>query len=451
MALHRLIPLMLLAAVMLHPQAARKRKSRPPAPAPANVPAEWPIETLKVTGNEVFEPAQILAVTGLKIGERAGKAKFEAARDRLLGTGAFESVGYRFEPGGSGKGYDATFEVTEVQPMYPVRFEDLPIPATEIQKALERAEPLFASRIPATDKMLQRYARRIEQYLSSRGMPEEVASRIVSDEPGKLEIVFRPAKAPPTVAEVRFTGNSVIPTTTLQNTMASVAVGTVYRETRFRQLLDANVRPLYEARGRVDVAFPKISTMPAQDVKGLVVTVGVDEGNTYGLGSVKIDAPGEIPAGDLLKAGAFKIGDLADFDQIEQGRKRIVDALKRQGHMLSSAAIERHVDHEKRVVDLVIHVTPGPRYVFGNLAIKGLDILTEPAIRKLWAMKPGQPFNADYPAHFLGRIREDGVLDNLRSTRHEIKVDEAGKTVDVTLYFNEPPASVLPGVPVPQR
>ncbi len=233
--------------------------------------------------------------------------------------------------------------------------------------------------------------------------------------------------------------------------MASVAVGTVYRETRFRQLLDANVRPLYEARGRVDVAFPKISTMPAQDVNGLVVTVGVDEGNTYELGSVKIDAPEEIPADDLLKAGAFKIGDLADFDQIEQGRKRIVDALKREGHMLSSAAIERSVDHEKKVVDLVIHVTPGPRYVFGNLAIKGLDLLTEPAIRKLWAMKPGQPFNADYPAYFLGRIREDGVLDNLRRTRHEIKVDEAGKTVDVTLYFNEPPASVLPGVPVPQR
>ncbi len=69
---HRLIPLLLLAAVTLHPQSTRKRKSPPPAPA-ASVPTEWPIETLKVTGNEVFEPAQILAVTGLKIGERAGR------------------------------------------------------------------------------------------------------------------------------------------------------------------------------------------------------------------------------------------------------------------------------------------------------------------------------------------------------------------------------------------
>ena len=53
MAPHRLFPLFLLAAVTLHPQSARKRKSPPPAPPAASVPTEWPIETLKVTGNEV--------------------------------------------------------------------------------------------------------------------------------------------------------------------------------------------------------------------------------------------------------------------------------------------------------------------------------------------------------------------------------------------------------------
>ena len=48
----------------------------------------------------------MLAVAGLKIGQIAGKEDFEAARDRLVATGVFETVGYRFAPVRQGAGYD---------------------------------------------------------------------------------------------------------------------------------------------------------------------------------------------------------------------------------------------------------------------------------------------------------------------------------------------------------
>src|SRR5579864_6350232 len=107
----------LLAAQAVSAQTRRPRKPSTPAasaPAPA-APAEgspWPLETLRVEGNQFYKTEQILAVAGLHVGQSAGQAEFDAARDRLVATGAFDNVGYRYAPAKDAKGYDAVFEVS---------------------------------------------------------------------------------------------------------------------------------------------------------------------------------------------------------------------------------------------------------------------------------------------------------------------------------------------------
>ena len=56
----------------------------------------------------------------------------------------------------------------------------------------------------------------------------------------------------------------------------------------------------------------------------------------------------------------------------------------------------------------------------GRLTIQGLDVETEPHIKKLWALKRGQPFNAEYPDYFLARLVEDQIMDNLGRTKSAI-------------------------------
>jgi outer membrane protein assembly factor BamA len=389
---------------------------------------QWPISALVVEGNQNYTRNQVLAVAGLKIGQLAGKAEFEAARDRLVATGAFESVGYKFGPAEGGKGYRASFQVVEAEPFYEVRFEGLP--AEKLKAHLRKTDPLFGDRIAGTQVVIDRYTRAIEQVVN-----EPVTGRLSTEEPGKFFVLFRPSKQPPSVAEVRFQGNQVIPASDLQNTMTSVAVGEVYREPRFRQLLDANIRPMYEARGHLRVAFPKIEVEPAKDVKGVSVLVTVEEGPTFTLSGVRVS--GADP--ELAKAGKFKTGDLADFSQIEAGRQRIHAALRRSGHMKVTSTIQRSIDDDKKSVGLVINVVPGPKYTFGTLEVKGLDILTEPAIRKMWAMKPGQPYDADYPTLFLDTVRERGIFDDLGKTKADVRVDDKAHTVDVTLHFTGAP------------
>src|SRR5260370_39053476 len=109
--------------------------------------------------------------------------------------------------------------------------------------------------------------------------------------------------------------------------------------------------------------------------------------------------------------------------------------LRREGYTKATFQVDRHPDDKKKTVDLVFKPELGTQYMFGKLTVEGLDILSEPSVRKLWTMKEGKPFNADYPDYFLEQIREQGLFDDLGPTRSASKVDEQTHVVDVTLYF----------------
>jgi outer membrane protein insertion porin family len=412
------------------PTASAQTKRKTPAKA-----TRWPIQSLTVEGNHNYKQEQVLAVAGLKVGQLAGKVEFEAARDRLSATGVFETVSYKFAPGADGKTYAASFQVVEVDPAYPIRFEDLGTPEKDLTAYLRGKDPLFAPRLAATKQLLERYTKWIQEYVTAHNGKDKVIVKVMPLAGDQFVIVFRPERAEPAVAEVAFEGNQVLPSTMLQKAIAEVAIGAPYHEDRFRQLLDAAVRPLYDARGRIRVSFPKVTVQNAQDVQGLAVKVTVDEGVTYNLGSVRIEGAAGFKPEDLLKTGKFQTGDLANFDDVGKGVDRMKKMMKHQGYLRNDVEIVRKIDDGKKTVDLVLRVNEGPQFLFGTLNITGLDLNGEAAIKKMWTLKEGKPYNPDYADYFLGRVREEGVFDNLGETRSDAKINEQAHTVDVTVSF----------------
>lgn len=420
------------------PQTARKsKKGAPASPAPPAA-RVFPIEAISIEGNEVYPTEAVVALTGLKVGEPASKEIFEAARDRLLAAEIFSSVGFRYEPGPSKTGYAVTFEVVEIEQRFPFRVAGLPGDEKPLREYLRQKLPLYTEEIPATKGVLDRYGAAIREYLAENGVEvEEIRSRVTADRPEELFVLFFPKGSLPVVAEVHFRGNQAIQTPVLQNTIARVAVGSEYREERFRELLDRNIRPLYEARGRVRVSFPKLETSPAKGADGLAVTVDVEEGETYTIGEVTYEGVGGALE-DVRKSAGIKGGDLAAAPQVEAALERIAAGFRNAGHMKVKVAHERSIDDENKQVNYVIRVEPGPRYMFGKLFVKGLDILGEAEIKRIWGLDPGKPFQAAYPDFFLAQIREQRIFENLGETRAILSPDDANLTVDVTLVFSAP-------------
>jgi outer membrane protein assembly factor BamA len=414
----------------------RPASKNPQEKAETPAPTKWPVVSLAVEGNRRYTQEQILAVAGIKPGQVAGKEEFDAARDRLVASGFFEMVGYKFDPTPGKDGIAGLFQVTEVDAGYPARFEGLGVAGSELESMLHGRDPLFSTKqLPPTKPVLDRYAAWIQEYLASKGSQEKVAARLNPVGPDQFEIVFRPARNLPAVAQVTFDGNKVLPQGVLRESISSVAVGSPYTEEHFRELLNTAVRPVYEARGRVRIAFPKVRAEPLNDVQGLHVFVTVDEGESYQLGKVEIAGPSPVRPEELIKAGKFQTAEVANFDRVNDGLENIRKSLLHAGFMEAKVSMTRMIDDAKKTVDVAVHLDPGPRFLMGKLTVVGLDLDGEAEMRRIWGIQEGKPFNADYPQIFLNSIREQGLFDNLGQTKPAVKVNDQDHTVDVTLNF----------------
>lgn len=395
--------------------------------------AAFPLDSIQVEGLKRLRPEQVVAASGLKTGQKVDKPDFEAAQTRLLDTGMMASVGYRYASSPKG-GYALTFEVAEVDQVFPVQFEEIPAAEAQLLEALAKEDPLFTNPVPGTETVI----RRLEGILNRR-FPSKppIVGRILADNPDEPVLLFRPNSPRPTVASVKFTGNQAFTAAELQNRIAAVAIGTLFTEERFRELLMNQIRPLYETKGLLRASFPGISASPSEGTEGLDVEVAVVEGPEYTLSKVLLSgAPG---ATELLKLAAFKEGEVFRIHEITGGLERLRAALRSQGFMKVTTEASRTYDDGRKSVEMTVLVKPGTRYKMGKLTIQGLDITTEPEIRKLWALEEGDWFREGYPERVLARVRSDGLLDNLGETKAKLQVDEDAGRVDVTLEFAAAP------------
>ena len=393
---------------------------------------KYPLETLHIEGNKQIPTERIVAASGLKLGALVDKADFDAAREHLLDSGAFESVGYSFKPAATVTGYDTTFEVVEVSMLYPYRFEALPASSDALRAAFRKQEPLLGDRIPATPQVLNRYNAAIHQFFDGK---IETVGELNSDT-GMLEIVFRPAGERARISEVKFTGNRDMLTALLVQKLTPAAVGIPYSEPLLRRVLDSAVRPMYEEQGRIRVAFPEITAKKAENNDGVVVTIAVNEGPVYNLGTVVVSGLPAAEVEQIAKATDWHKGEVANFTNLEANFGTIRQRQHVQGYLRAKTGAVRDIHDDNHTVDLTIKVDRGAQFTLGKLTIQGLDVITEPVIRKMWKIESGQAFQDGYPEAFLNRVREEGIFDNLGKTRAETNIDEDTHIVDVTLFFS---------------
>jgi len=156
------------------------------------------------------------------------------------------------------------------------------------------------------------------------------------------------------------------------------------------------------------------------------------------MGGVEVEGT-DLSQAELKKLATFKPGDVYNRQVVDADAAKVESRMRRDGYMQVKSTVEQKITDPAKKVDAIIHVVRGPRYTLGALNVIGLDLLTEPAIRKMWAIQPGQPFNSEYPDYFLQRVKEEGILDHLGDTKAAVKTNDENHTVDVTLYFKGAP------------
>ncbi|MBI3696196.1 MAG: hypothetical protein HY238_15335, partial [Acidobacteria bacterium] len=399
-----LCPLVAIAAPAQRPAARKKTPSKPAAKTTAPAPDRWPLASIHVEGNRAFGADAIVRATGLKLGAAVNAADLKRAVDRLTETGAFETISYRYVP--EGEQIAVTFQVQEVVDLYPVGFERMDVPDAELLKVLREKAPLFGPQVPATGPMVKRIVEVLRAYRNI-----EIVGKVLAGPGGKLVMTFRPAEAPPVVTYVKFENSTLIRAEELQRVFYQSAVGVPYTEPRLQELLDSNIRPLFEEKGRLQVRFGPLRVEESKEPTGVVVSVPVEEGDEFHFGKVQIRGNTKFSTADLSRLVKLEEDELANFALVNKTIGDIERRYQREGYMHVKATVERTLDEKKKSVDLMIRIQEGDPYTMRNLVIKGLDINAEAAVRKRWGIPRGQGFDGSYPELFLKRIEEEAMFE----------------------------------------
>ena len=393
------------------------------------------LHSISIKGNQLYPAAAIIKESGLHTGQHVSAQIIEQARKKLQDTELFSNVAdeYRFT-GTAPPGYDLTFEVTEIQQLFPVRFERLGVEPAAVQKYLQNHVDLYSDRIPGTEGVLDRYKEAVEEFVHQTHPDLKVKALISNDDPQQLTVLFTPDAPAPAISQVTITGNQAIDTGTILRAVNQVAVGAPLSDTRLKLILDGTIKPLYAAKGYAAVTFPKIETAPSTSNLGVIVKVEIKEGPIFKFGSIRFHGSG-IDEGEIRDNITFKPGQTFNSDQVDKFRIDLQHRMRRRGLLDASVTTQIETDDSKRAVNVTYNVVPGEVYNFGKLDVQGLDINSQPVIERLWGEKAGHPFNPDYPDFFLKRVREQGIFDNLGDTQSDYTADASTHNVTVHLYF----------------
>jgi outer membrane protein insertion porin family len=438
-AMPRISLVLLLFAGVIQAQTPARKATAGPTPTLNSVAQDFPIDSIAVEGNRILSVAAITAASGLKPGATGNISIFDAARDRLIASGYFDMVAYKYKPASNGGGYDVTFEVQEIDTLYPIRIDGLPATAAEITAFLKSKDPLFTGQMPGTQQVIRRTASEIEQYLETMGHSDKVAGKVIAPSPEHFEVDFTPIRGLPAVSAVSFEGSKLISAIDLHNKISEVAFGQPFTENGFRALLESQILPLYEARGYMRVTFQKITSEPSTEVTGVDVKVTVDESVEYKLARVTVAGKSAAESARIMKTAKLPQMTIANFEQILEAAKRVQDSMRHQGFLDARVTTGKKMDDVNKTVEFLLVVDAGPAYTFGKLTVNGLALDGEAAIRKMWVVKIGDPFPEGYGDYFLSKVKEEGLFDNLGDTTAKPDINADTHVVDVTLDFKGAP------------
>jgi outer membrane protein assembly factor BamA len=408
----------------------------PRGEANAAAQANLRIAHVKVEGNSRFTAEAVVTASGLRAGQSATPADFETASKRLLDSGMFQSVSYRYEPSRdpSAEGFDLTLQIGEVSFLQAVKLDIPDVDEETLWSWLERHDGLLQRKSPSNEKAFARYTSAIEQYLRERKRAVEVVVKVEADlNTRETTLLIRP-KILPIVKEIRFEGIQAASNDALLKPLARPALGSEYTEYNFRRLLELNLRPVYEELGCLTVAFPKLQLEKNASGDGVIVTVTVEEGVVYKLAKVNI-AAGDFETSDLMKAAKFPVGKVANWKQITTSVADMEKLFQGNGYLGVVSKLDRNLDAASHSLILDVTVDSGKQSYFGNLILQGLEPSFESRARTLWKLERGLPMDVLYLDDYKRKVFAERAAGTRKTVTQELKVRPGTDLIDIILTF----------------
>ena len=411
------------------------------SPPPIDTAPSAKLAGLSATGSAHFSSDQIVAETGLKVGDSVTRADLQNAADKLSALGTFSKVAYRFSSGI--EGVSVEYQVTDA-PLLPVSFDNFPwVSEADLKGAIKTAIPAFDGTAPANGRILDQMAEALQHYLEAKSIYVKVSHTSMADPLTSFQTVeFVSAGAEVDVKSIDFSDALANTNRAIQERLQDL-IGKPYSLTTLRLFEFEQIRPVYIERGLLRVSFkdPAIQAPPPNatvTVPTVVIHVEIDPGAQYSWGGVTWAGNSALTSAELNALIPFKPGQTSNGTQIQALWMSVLGAYGHKGYLDASVTATPQYDDQAHRVNYTAAIAEGPQYKMGKLVLSGLSLEGERRVRGAWEIGEGAVFDEGFFNEFIDHGAKDsfrGIPYGYERIEHFLDKNPSTGTVNVMMDF----------------
>ncbi len=394
------------------------------------------IEFINLKG---LNPDEVLAASGLIVGQAFDLKTLDAAAQKLADSGFFKNISYRTQT--IGNAVTITFVVEGSKGgNSPVLFDNfIWFTDEELTQAVRREIPSFNGTAPNAGEMIDSITAALQKLLIERNIKGTVEYLPSQDSPGAatMQHSFSVSGNALRVCAIHFPGAQNISEAKLQKVSAGLVNNDYSR--KFSSLFAIkNLLPLYREVGQLRAMFlppVAIASVEPKCKGGVDLTIPVDEGAVYLWEKADWRDNNVLPSETLDKELGMKKSEVANGLKIDSGLNAVRLAYGRQGYLERRLTPLPEFDEIADRVTYKIAVKEGPQYRMGNLSLKGFSESAEKQLRKRWNLKAGVPFDEEYVGEFTRKVTSDVLGSGSVGTELRTAVRPNRETLMVDVFF----------------
>jgi outer membrane protein assembly factor BamA len=301
-------------------------------------PSAFKLIAIKVTGSQRFKKEDVIATSGLQIGQTANEDDFKKAL-RLLGeTGAFNDLLYSFDY--SAEGTKLTLQVKDADHFVPARFENFVwFSDQDLRDQIHAQVPLFEGDLPQTGNLADQVSNALQGMLIARKVQGQADYLRAAPNGGAIDAFSFSVSGPQIhIRNVAFTGAGSAELPLLENA-AKRMHDADYDRSVIRVHEDKDFLPVYLARGYLKATFgdPQPKVVEDNPQETLVdLTFSVEPGRQYKLTNLDLDGSKAFPADRLKQLIHLAPGQPANATQLATDIEAIEKLYGTRGYMAAT-------------------------------------------------------------------------------------------------------------------
>ncbi len=412
-------------------------------PAAKHVPGAASLAAYKLLSVDVkgtnYQPADVIAASGLRLGEDVTEESFKAATAKLGDTGLFTNIAYAYSY--SSAGTKLELELADNTELVAARFDNFVwYSDQELIRKLHGDIPLFNGKVPVAGSMVDQVASVLSGLVASHD-PKLHATYLRAapspDSPKIDSVVYSVSGLPIKLRKLTYEGANTALLPFLQEVAKKVEGGD-YLRSKLAFFADMDARAVYLKHGYLKAGFgepqPQVASQGA-DAITVDVALPVTEGLQYKLATIEWTGNESFAAEQLRPLVHLAEGQPADAVQLKEDVASVQKLYGTRGYIKAAVTPEPEFHDPEASVAYKLRVNEGELYRLGEVDIDGLDEKAQARLREDWHLREGEPFDQSYPEKFIresGRDLPPGV--RWKITAHE-SINENEKTVDVTISY----------------